>query len=459
MACMLYCALEWHTPWFASWQPMLEIWKAMTISLWSHLLMTSSVWSACVWPETHNRSTAVERCSVKYVWRNIRSIPATVLSAENSLWVLRIKEVRLFYQNCTCIVHEFHNTGERDILSLKTRCDNTSNGCKWVRELRLLDEHLAGCSFTLLPCPNACKCHNGDNKCNVVKLLRKNLEKHTKEECPRRQYQCPHCQEAGEYWERRTKHLNECPMKEILCPNLGCRTRIAQQDLFKHCKECLFEIVPCKYAIIGCKMEVLRKDLAEHEGDSQHHLQLAIDMVCQQQTTIKEQENMLARLHSRTGMPMKYKFTEYDHHKAINDVIYIPGCYTSQGGYKICISVHANGCGKSKGTHVSVYAHLMKGENDDLLRWPFTGKVIIELLNQLKDKNHYSKTITFSRDDEVSQRVVKEERASAGWGCSSYISHSDLGYNAEKNCQYLKDDRLHFRISADAKKSSTPWLI
>ena len=338
--------------------------------------------------------------------------------------------------------------GERDILSLVTRCDNTSNGCEWVGELRSLDKHLASCGFTLLLCPN--KCLKGDS---VVKLFRKDKEKHTKEECPRRQYECPHCQEAGEYQEMTTEHLDECPMIEVPCPKRRCTTSITRRDLTKHRKECMFEKVLCKYATIGCGEEVLRKDLAEHEGDSQCHLQLAIDTVHQLKIT---QENMLAQ--SRV-MPMTYKFIEYDHHKTANDNICSPASYTSPGGYKMCISVYANGNGEGKGTNISVYAFLMKGVDDDLLPWPFTGTVTVELLNQLADENHYSKTMTFPPDKKPSKRVVMGERSTNGWGFPCYISHSDLIYNEAKNCQYLKDDRLHFRISVDAKSSSTPWLI
>ena len=43
--------------------------------------------------------------------------------------------------------------GNRHILSLQVRCDNTSNGCEWTGELRLLDVHLTICGFALLPCP------------------------------------------------------------------------------------------------------------------------------------------------------------------------------------------------------------------------------------------------------------------------------------------------------------------
>jgi TNF receptor-associated factor 4 len=101
----------------------------------------------------------------------------------------------------------------------------------------------------------------------------------------------------------------------------------------------------------------------------------------------------------------------------------------------------------------------MKGENDDHLTWPFAGKLTVELLNQLENDNHYCKTMTFPPDIEVSGRVVDEERSIKSWGMPRYIFHSNLGYNASKNCQYLKDDCLYFRISVDANKSSKAWLI
>ena len=335
-----------------------------------------------------------------------------------------------------------------------TQCDNVTNGCEWVGELRSLDGHSAKCDFTLLPCPN--KCYQAGSRLKVVQLLRKDIEKHTKEKCPRRQYECPRCKELGEYKERTTTHLNECPMKKVPCPNNQCNILIVRCNLSKHRQECLFEKVPCKYLIIGCKVEVIRKDLREHEGDSEQHLQLAIDTVHQQQITIKDQETIIAQ--SR-GMPMKYKFTNYDQHKTVDDIIYSPAFYTSPGGYKMCICVYANGNGEGKGTHVSVFAYLMKGENDDHLPWPFTGRVTAELLNQLEDKNHRSMITIFHTNEASSRQVANEERSSNGWGQPHYIAQSDLGYNATKSCQYLKDDCLYFRFSVVAKSSLKPWLF
>ena len=250
-----------------------------------------------------------------------------------------------------------------------------------------------------------------------------------------------------------TKHLHKCPMIEIPCPKHRCTARMVRHDLPKHCQECLFEKVPCKYSTIGCKEEVERKDLAKHEGDTQQHLQLAVN-------TVHQLKSKVANLPSKhIQVPMKYILTDYNQHKTANDIVYSPAFYTSPKGYKMCIKVFANGEGDSKGTHISVFSFLMKGENDNYLPWPFTGTVNVKLLNQLEDKTHHSMTINFYSDSNSSQRVVDKERSSRGWGWPLYISHSDLSHNTGKNCQYLKDDRLYFKISVNRDSSSTPWLI
>ena len=382
-------------------------------------------------------------------------------------------------------------TGDRHIKSLKTKCDNTSNGCEWIGELRSLDKHLLSCDFTLLPCPNQCKKDE-----EILKLLRKDIEKHKKKECPRRQYECSHCNETGEYQERTTTHLEECPNIEIPCPNDGCSKLVKRCDMSEHCEECSFELLPCKYSDIGCEQEICRKDLEDHERDSQLHLQLAIDTVhelkgmvedIEQENETKlvllqskveniEQENetKLVLLQSRVAslestLPakarqqkqtnFKFKVKHFSQLKNSSDKIYSPAFYTSPGGYKMCIRVDANGNGDGKGTHVSVFAYTMRGENDDHLPWPFTGTVTVELLNQLEDKNHHSTQTTFPRDDEISQRVTDGEKASSGYGHPCYIPHTSLGYNEAKHCQYLKDDCLYFSVKVDAQTSSKPWLV
>ncbi len=61
--------------------------------------------------------------------------------------------------------------------------------------------------------------------------------------------------------------------------------------------------------------------------------------------------------------------------------------------------------------------------------------------------------------EDASKRVVDGGRQiySNGYGLGAFIPHEALGYNASKNCQYLKDDCLVFRVSVDVP-SYKPWL-
>ncbi len=92
------------------------------------------------------------------------------------------------------------------------------------------------------------------------------------------------------------------------------------------------------------------------------------------------------------------------------DVFCSPPFYTYTG-YKICLRVTftPDKRGFAIRDRVSVAGHLMKGDNDDSLSWPFTGIVTIELLNQLEDKNHHKWTI-FLKNSGANQRVVDGER-------------------------------------------------
>ena len=279
----------------------------------------------------------------------------------------------------------------------------------------------------------------------IAKFLREYLEEHLTNDCPRRQYKCPHCQETGEHEERTTTHLETCPKIEEPCPNDRCKNKIVRCDIKTHRSRCEYEPVPCKYAEVGCKERLLRKDLKKHEEDVQLHLQVTVDKVLD-----------LTKMNFQT-VPRTIRLANYQKHKSDKDNFYSPPFYTSYTGYKMCLKIDANGWGDGEGTHVSVFACLMKGDNDDSLSWPFTGTVSFELLNQLEDKNHHEDTIPFPADGVASQRVVDGERG-RGYGRSKYISHANLDYNVDENTQYLKDDTLVFKIISVQVPDYKPWL-
>ena len=51
--------------------------------------------------------------------------------------------------------------------------------------------------------------------------------------------------------------------------------------------------------------------------------------------------------------------------------LYSAPFFTSRHGYKICLRVYLNGDGSGRGSHVSFFLTIMKGEYDPLLPWPY----------------------------------------------------------------------------------------
>ena len=295
-------------------------------------------------------------------------------------------------------------------------------------------------------------------------MLRRNLDQHLKNKCPNRQYECPHCKDTGRYCDiTTTAHLDICPKVKIPCPNSECWASVPRCELSNHRSTCEFEIVPCKYAGIGCQKKPLRKDLQQHEDDDTFHLPLAIETVSKQQKELKavkeEQKIMSEAIMAGQAGRCVLNMTKFNQHKSSKQEWYSPPFYTCPGGYKMCIRVDANGNGDGADTHVSVFAYLMKGKNDDNLSWPFAGEVTITLLNQLADRNHYTRTCSFLQDSSIGRRVVNDEIAATGYGWNKFISHNQLGYYAAKICQYLKNDSLYFQIDVETHKPVKHWLI
>ena len=150
-------------------------------------------------------------------------------------------------------------------------------------------------------------------------------------------------------------------------------------------------------------------------------------------------------------LPTELTMTNFEQHKTDSDEWYSTPFYTHPRGYKMCLCVYANGWKAGKGTHISVYNCLMRGEFDDHLKWPFQGRVTVAMLNQLEDNHHITKTTAFTAFTDKAEakhvgRVTDGERAPSGLGRHTFLAHTDLTYDPAKNCQYLKYDCLRFRI-------------
>ena len=138
------------------------------------------------------------------------------------------------------------------------------------------------------------------------------------------------------------------------------------------------------------------------------------------------------------AVPSFHSMKEKDLH------FYSSPIYTHRGGYKFCSYVCPNGTGRGKGTHVSVYCFLMRGEHDDALPWPVEAGVVLEMLNWRENKNHKRYTVLLSH--RAGSRVSIDGRAKYGMRKSTFAAHSSLSYNATANTQYLNEDCLLFKV-------------
>ena len=136
--------------------------------------------------------------------------------------------------------------------------------------------------------------------------------------------------------------------------------------------------------------------------------------------------------------------SEYSKRKEFDNIYYSPPFTTSPHGYKFCLKMYANGYGSGKGSHITITAVIMKGQRDSSLKWPFTGTIIVEILNWLENKEHCKRTISIDKSDKIN-RVSKGEYGK-DHGLFKFVPHSSLSYNPTTNTLYLHEDCICFRV-------------
>ena len=351
---------------------------------------------------------------------------------------------------------------KRKVNELKVRCPNKSLGCKWVGELGNLNRHLSQnsvkgeCQFVAVACPYSC----GDG------FQRRQLEGHKVNDCPNRPFTCRYCNHNDTYIKITDEHWPICKQYPLECPNKCAENTIERQHLPKHLEEtCPLQVIKCEFSYAGCEVECQRQHMQTHLDEN---VKVHLNKVsCKLQSTTEQlQKQIVALMSALTQValdvqkpltpvfvtPPDMVMTDFEEHRKAADIWFSPPFYSHIGGYKMCLRVYANGCGNGKGTHVSVFVHLMRGEYDDQLKWPFRGDITIQLLNQRRDGGHRELTLPVDdkTGDEYAGRVVGQERTTSGWGWNQFIAHNEL---STEDKEYLKNDCLKFRIVKAVVKS------
>ena len=280
---------------------------------------------------------------------------------------------------------------ERFLKEQEVWCSHKKDGCEWRGKLGKYEQHL---NEDPSPENQLTGCQSVEVGCVHEcgeRFQRRHIASHQDEKCPERPYSCEYCHEYESTFEDVTEdHYLDCEMYPVTCPN-KCRGDIfKRQDMEKHVNECPLTEIHCPLHYAGCGVSLPRKDMPDHMSDTVTHMTLLATV------TQSMQQNI-------------------------------------EGG---CI-----------GTHISIFTFLMRGPYDDHLKWPFRGKITVQIVNQAGDHSHVEKTIHYTDEtrEVISGRVVGKERG-GGRGFYEFIAYTDLEYNAKKKTQYLKDGIVIVRV-------------
>ena len=122
-----------------------------------------------------------------------------------------------------------------------------------------------------------------------------------------------------------------------------------------------------------------------------------------------------------------------------------PPFYTGQYGYKLRAEAFLNGLGLGKGTHLSLYVVIMKGEYDAILPWPFQQRVdfvLIDQDNEIGARQNKVWRLSCDRDSDYFKRPNKMK--SLGFGCPKFVSLETL-----RTRHYIRDNTIFIRIDVE----------
>ena len=258
-------------------------------------------------------------------------------------------------------------------------------------------------------------------------------------------------------------HLQvRCPLAEVNCPlhYAGCEVPEHMKDTVMH----LALVATVTQRLLKENHELQQNIETRDQGIKETVAHLSESLIKENQELkqkVKERDSKIAVLsqnlqaHKLELKSIKEEVQKSAFHKlglpvefrVKDDDVYLPGFYTHSNGYRMCVGVVPRGIGDGQGTHVSIFTYLQKGQFDDHLKWPFRGRVTIQIVNQAEDNNHFEVTIPYDANtpDTHAGRVVGKR--SEGWGHHDFISRSDLNYNAKRKTKYSKKGIIIVRVS------------
>ncbi|KAL5487184.1 hypothetical protein EMCRGX_G019757 [Ephydatia muelleri] len=362
----------------------------------------------------------------------------------------------------------------KEILNMSVRCVHYAEGCLWTGIVSLLEGHLGSCEYVYQLCPS----------CNARVII--TMVKQHESVCPKASQLC-------------------CPLQGLGC---GHQSKMSRDELNSHLSgEGLIhhmsilasviktastydnEVEPSgntrRIASRGSKMEI---DGAEHTDSYLSVNTHMNELVCKEVSKLKTELESVFQVEAKDAEisrlkvqmsslekkvqgketenedrgfrlsllenvnydgTMIWKIPQFAQRMAdaqsgkYTSIFSLP-FYTSRYGHKLCLRLYILGDGIGKGTHMSLFFVVMRGEFDNILQWPFTHKVTFRLLNQGAGQDVVD---SFLPDPMSSSFKKPKTDMNVASGCPRFVSISDV-----KSGGFIADDTIFIKVKVDVTR-------
>ena len=321
-------------------------------------------------------------------------------------------------------------------------------------------------------CPN--------NGCEAIVALG-GLQDHT-DKCDFRSISCLYCKDSfiSLHFE---EHLNVCGHFILECT--ACFKSCTRLELKTYHKECIVKPKSECYQSRGSFTNLDEQKTEQSDAQAkiytkfvEHiHLQLnslksevgrlneAVQTLSLENSKLKNSISILERNQERNAPSSRYieedpgsseqsifRIQNYEQKKqnALNNTeefFYTESMLSHKHGYKSCLKFYPNGNGSGKNTHCSIYFALMKGEWDNLLKWPFRQRVSLTIFDQKFRRHHIVETF---RPDPTSMSFQKPiHDVNRAYGCPEFVAHTRID-------SFIENDTVCLGLGIDSLGLHTP---
>ncbi|XP_060067106.1 TNF receptor-associated factor 3-like [Ylistrum balloti] len=317
---------------------------------------------------------------------------------------------------------------ERKLQNLDVYCTKRENGCMEVMALKDLQNHLlADCGYI----GDECQC----GKANI-KVTSVDLRFHAK--CTG--FSKPSkCFPVKDFILGRCYLYNSFTQAESRDASIGASI-LEEHKRMKETKKETFEQVPD----LKNQNEEIEKEIQEAQEKLRQ-----FNCLQKKMTSVNDRLNQISRrlYHqeraSYNGVFL-WEIKEYRQRRLeANEGENSSPFYSSSFGYKMCGRVYLNGDGEGRGTHLSFFFVIMKGDLDALLPWPFQRRVTLTLMDQDTGTRNLSETFN---PDTISNNFRRpESEMNVASGIPRFVKHGIL-----ETPTYLQNDTIFLKIEVDA---------